>query len=426
MAPARAAPDRPADRARTIGDAVNGARRLATVLTVAATMVLAGCQWPPWRRQAEVLEPDEEFPAAVAVKPEPTAPAAQVTSRPAGPTTAPNRVRGAEVVEAGILQVNDKYITLQEVLGPIRGRLAAAAREGDEAAFRRKAAVLIAREVRMQIERTLLLAEARKDISEEGMKLIGKEVEKRFRRAVAEAGGSRTAFAERLREHQSDLETWTRDQREGLMIQAYLQRHLGSEVRVTRRMMRNHYEANAKRFRTEDRVRIQAVSSPVKAFLPALGSGDSAAMKQARRKARELIDKAAAELASGKDFAEVARKHSRGPMASEGGVWPEMPLGSLRDAKLEALAFAQRPGQVSGVVETPEGFYIVKTLARTEGRQLPFEKVQGKIEIELRQQEYDRLAREYFDKLRANATVVADDRFQRVAAELAVRQFFRR
>ena len=205
------------------------------------------------------------------------------------------------------------------------------------------------------------------------------------------------------------------------MIQAYIHQRLSSAIDVNRTMMWRHYKANAEAYRREDRVQMQIVAVPFDGFLPAGGAASEEERRQARAKAGEHIRQAAAEIARGVDFAAVARKYSRGPKAPAGGVWPEMPRGSFRAAQVEQAALTQRPRQVSGIISTDQALYVVKTLARQMGGQIPFEEVQTRIGVELRRAEFDRLSREYLAGLRAKATVTGLEAFEKAALHLAVR-----
>ena len=145
-----------------------------------------------------------------------------------------------------------------------------------------------------------------------------------------------------------------------------------------------------------------------------------------KNKARELIDQAAKALAQKQDFAEVAKKFSKGPMGPEGGRWPIMEQGSFRHQQVEKAAFAQEPGQTSGVIETDAGFFIVKTLKRQDGEVMAFEAVQDEIVRKLREQRHQQLSSKYMAELAERAIIQAADRFEIAAVNAAVQRYLRR
>lgn len=79
-----------------------------------------------------------------------------------------------------------------------------------------------------------------------------------------------------------------------------------------------------------------------------------------KEQARQLA--ATLALQAGKDpttFESLARKHSDCPTASKGGTLGIFPRGRMVPAFEEAVE-ALTPGQVSGVVETPFGFHVIR------------------------------------------------------------------
>jgi hypothetical protein len=325
-----------------------------------------------------------------------------------------------------MLQVNDKFITLDEVLRPIHDRLAKAAAGTGERTFRMKALDLIRGEIRTQVEQTLLLAEAEGGLTEDERKLVKEQLADRFRQAVAEMGGSRAKLDQHLRSEGADIATWRKDLRRALVVQAYMQRRLGKRIVVNRRMMWGYYVGHRQEFRKPDRMQMQIVSVPHKVFLPKDRKPTMEDLQEARLAARILAREAAAALARGDDFTKVAKAYSRGPMASAGGVWGMMERGSFRAEAVEETAFAQQVGRVSKVIETPAGFYIVKTLAVQRGKEVSFEQVQEKIAEELRRQQFQRLAGQYRAELYGKAVIIEVDRFERLAIDAAVRRFYKR
>ncbi|CAM3459158.1 Chaperone SurA [Bordetella sputigena] len=78
-----------------------------------------------------------------------------------------------------------------------------------------------------------------------------------------------------------------------------------------------------------------------------------------RKKAEDIL----ARLKSGADFASVAAASSDGPEALQGGVMGERPLEGWPDLFVNAIANL-RKGDVSGIVQSGNGFHILKVLDR--------------------------------------------------------------
>jgi len=374
--------------------------------------MLAGCHRP-----GGAIAPQPQLMAA------PSAQGAESAPAEPEPQTQPHHVAGApNVVQAHVIQANDRFITLADVLEAAREPIRAAVDAGGSAeVVRARLQAVIRQEIRKQIDRALLLGEVGKYLSEDATKAVDEIVRKEYRMALLRAGGTRTAFERELRREGMTLAQWQRELSEGLMIQVFVRRRLGDQIHVTRAMMWDHYRAHQDEFRTVDRLQMQIIAAPFDEFMPAGGRGEQA-RRDAVTSARAAIDKAAAELARGVDFAKVARTHSRGPMAGKGGVWPEMDLGSFRATEVEQAAFDQSPGQVSQIIAPgggAEGYYIVKTLVRRKGGTQTFEQVQTQIEDELRRGQYERLTEQYLSQLRAKATLVGLGPFERAAVAAA-------
>jgi parvulin-like peptidyl-prolyl isomerase len=75
--------------------------------------------------------------------------------------------------------------------------------------------------------------------------------------------------------------------------------------------------------------------------------------------ARQLATRIDARAKQGEDFATLAKKYSDGPSGPRGGALGSFTRGRMVKPFSDA-AFALKPGGVSGVVETPFGFHIIK------------------------------------------------------------------
>ena len=147
-------------------------------------------------------------------------------------------------------------------------------------------------------------------------------------------------------------------------------------------------------------------------------------------KQKDLAEDLRGRIASGEDFAGLAKKHSVGPTANRGGRLGKVPLKRLRIEYRQAVKDLQ-PGQPSQVVPTEEGYSILyifpdKPLApapsATPAPQLlppPTTQVQPEGEIDVQatvQNRANRLLAEALESLAVEDVVVAEDRLNKALA----------
>ena len=80
---------------------------------------------------------------------------------------------------------------------------------------------------------------------------------------------------------------------------------------------------------------------------------------RSKNKAREIAETLLQKLQKGEDFAELAKAYSDGPSGPEGGNLGRFSQGAMVPA-FDKAVFTLIPGEISGIVETPFGFHLIK------------------------------------------------------------------
>jgi len=120
--------------------------------------------------------------------------------------------------------------------------------------------------------------------------------------------------------------------------------------------------------------------------------------------AREKIEDIQKKIATGDDFANLARQYSEGPSSTNGGD-----LGYFDRKKMvkpfSDAAFELKPGQVSNIVETRFGFHLIKVYDKKAKSTYEFEDIKGRLGEILQQQKIQEETVRYLEVLRRTANV---------------------
>jgi peptidyl-prolyl cis-trans isomerase SurA len=124
-------------------------------------------------------------------------------------------------------------------------------------------------------------------------------------------------------------------------------------------------------------------------------------VEAARKKALGLAEEA---RKPGVDFAELAKKKSEGPSASDGGDLGFFRRGVMVPA-FERVAFALKEGEVSEPVRTQFGWHVLKVEERRAVDVASFEQVKAELENRLKMQKTEKFVEQYVQELRQKASV---------------------
>ena len=159
------------------------------------------------------------------------------------------------------------------------------------------------------------------------------------------------------------------------------------------------YEENAKSFETPEQVR----ASHILVKLEADASDEDKAA------AKEKIEGLLAQIKEGADFAELATANSDCPSKDKGGDLGFFGKGQMV-APFEVAAFALADGEISGIVETPFGFHIIKKTGSKEAGKTPLEEVKDRIKGFLENEKKGKIVDDYMKGVRADLVYTANEK----------------
>jgi peptidyl-prolyl cis-trans isomerase C len=159
--------------------------------------------------------------------------------------------------------------------------------------------------------------------------------------------------------------------------------------------VRAYYDGHPTEFDAAERLQ----ASHILVTIPA--NADAATRERQRAKAQGLLDRAR----KGEDFAKLAREGSEDPgSAREGGRLPEFDRSRMVKPFADA-AFALKPAELSGLVETQFGYHIIKLHKRIPAEHLAFDAVRERLRGYIVRQRQEQAVAGLVQQLHAKARI---------------------
>jgi peptidyl-prolyl cis-trans isomerase SurA len=182
--------------------------------------------------------------------------------------------------------------------------------------------------------------------------------------------------------------------RNQLLTQEVIRREVGSHINIPNDDVKKYYEEHQKDFNRPETVMLSEI------FLSTQGKSPEE-MSSVEKKAEDLRNR----VVKGEDFNEIARHFSEGSTAKDGGELGTFEHGQLAK-QLEDIVFKMDKGQMSDVIQTKEGFEILKVEAHFQAGLQPLDKVENEIMNRIYSQKMQPTMREYLGQLREQSYVM--------------------
>ncbi|PYV89382.1 MAG: peptidylprolyl isomerase [Acidobacteria bacterium] len=200
------------------------------------------------------------------------------------------------------------------------------------------------------------------------------------------------------------FEDFKQNLRNSIITQKVIGQEVGSHIQVTKEEEQKFYDQHKDELQQPETVRLSEILISTQKAVPgdkaAPADPDAQQLAAAEAKAKDLLD----QIQKGASFEDVAKKNSDGPTAAQGGDLGEFKRGVL-SKELEDKTFAMKPGEVSEVIRTKQGFVILKVTEHAQAGVPPLKDVAPKVQEALYMQKLQPALREYLSKLREDAFI---------------------
>ena len=179
-----------------------------------------------------------------------------------------------------------------------------------------------------------------------------------------------------------------------LALKKLIEDEIAPKVTVSDSDIRAFYENNPETFKQPERVKASHILIKV----------DSKADPSQKAEAQKKIDLVQAKLQKGEDFGALAKEYSEGPSGPKGGDLGYFTRGQMVKP-FEETAFAMKPGEVSGMVETRFGYHLIKVTDKTPEGTMPYDDVKERLGEFLKQQKIQEEINVYVKRIEEKAKI---------------------
>ena len=201
--------------------------------------------------------------------------------------------------------------------------------------------------------------------------------------------GDRATLTKTLEAQGMSYDKFRQQIKERFIIAQLRLKNISSEIIISPHKIENYYLAHRDDFKEEDRIKLRRIT---------LAKSSDPSAPDAKKMGQEIVDR----LKDGASFAEMAAMYSQGTQESREGLWYDR--SALRREWAEAT-FNLKPGQWTGVLETPGECFVLMVDEVSTSHYKPLNEVRPLIERSLLLDERNRLEKQWIDRLRKKTFV---------------------
>ncbi len=223
-----------------------------------------------------------------------------------------------------------------------------------------------------------------------GIQVFSDEVQKAIDRIKQDQGVNGPEAFKAALSKQGLTEDEFRDKiKEQILRFKLISREIGSKIIIPFSRIQDYYQKNKSEFQRTEGIHLAHIMLKTEA-----GASSEDLIKQ-KEKAQEIWER----LKKGEDFADLARTFSQDSSAAQGGDIGTFKLDEIDPSLREAIAHLNT-GDISPVIQSPQGFQIVKLIALQGAKEFTLDEVKDRIHEQLFQVEVDQRFAQWLQQLK--------------------------
>ncbi len=237
------------------------------------------------------------------------------------------------------------------------------------------------------IEDKLILSEAKR----RGIEIKDDEIEARLEH-VKNSFETEEQFRNVLMEQNVTLSELRSRFKNEILKSKIVRKQVGWKVIITPNEVRKYYDSHIEEFTTPEEVSLLNILVKKEKEIRPIDE------------ARFLIEKIKRLIEKGENFVVLAKEYSEGPNAKEGGSLGLVKKGQMIK-EIDGVIFSLQEGEVSGIVESPIGYHLLKITKKIPVRIMEFEAVESEVENLIYRKKTEKSLQKWLRKLREDAYI---------------------
>lgn len=243
------------------------------------------------------------------------------------------------------------------------------------------------------INRKVMLKEAQRLFGTDEMQM--KDVEKdldSFMKGAVKNVGSLSKYYEIAESQGINPIEKKNELKEDIMIDKIMKDNVYNKVKVQPKLLKRYYSENINEFRQKKEVSLRQIMIKFSAH------------NNKKEETLSLTQQIMKRLEKGEDFSAIAKEHSDGPYAENGGLLSFEEVNEMRKDLRDAV-YQLKDNERTGIIESPVGYHIFKMELIKPEKVQEFEEVQEEIYKKIYREEISRLKNQYINSLKAGVFI---------------------